>query len=116
MAPDNVSVTFTGHLDDINAALQGLTFNPTTNHSGGASLRITTTDLGTGKTADSSLPITVIAVNQPPTIELSGSPTIYDYQTLTFSAASGNAIVIGDPDINPQTSSVSNCQRRFRAV
>ena len=53
------------------------------------------------------MPITVIAVNQPPTIDLSGSPTIYDYQTLTFSAASGNAIVIGDPDINPQTSSVA---------
>ena len=105
--PDNASVTFTGHLNDINAALQGLTFSPTTNHNGGASLRVTTTDLGTGKTADSPLPITIVAVNQPPTIGLPSSPTLYDYQTLTFSAASGNAIVIGDPDINPQTSSVT---------
>ena len=64
----DATMTFTGTLDDINAALDGLTFNPTANYNGGASLRIVTTDLGTGKTADSSLPITVIAVNHAPTI------------------------------------------------
>ena len=105
--PDNASVTCTGHLADINAALQGLTFTPSTDHNGGASLHITTTDLGTGKSADDSLPITIVAINQPPTIGLPDSPTIYDYQTLTFSSATGNAIVIGDPDIDPQTSAVT---------
>ncbi len=105
--PDNASVTFTGDIDNINAALQGLLFNPLTNHNGGASLRITTTDLGTGKTADNSLPISIVAINQPSTIGLPSSPTIYDFQTFTFSAVTGNAIVIGDPDIDPQTSAVT---------
>ncbi len=103
---DNAAVTITGSLGDVNAALNGLTFTPSLYYNGdGAGLHITTTDLGTGRTADGSLPITVVAVNQAPSIELPGSPTIFDNQIVTFSAE--NAIVIGDPDIDPQASPVT---------
>ncbi len=112
--PDNASVTFSGNLTQINAALQGLTFTPASNQSGGASLRITTVDLGTGKTADSSLPITIVAVNQPPTIQLPASPTLYDYQTLSFSGQ--NTIVIGDPDIDPQAAAVTVTNGDFEST
>jgi hypothetical protein len=102
------AVTITGSLADINAALAGseghnaLTFNPTANYKGGASLRIVTTDLGTGKTADSSTPITVIAVNHAPTISISGTPTVSEGSSVTFSSTA-NAIVIADQDIDAST-------------
>ncbi|GGO81520.1 hypothetical protein GCM10011348_20750 [Marinobacterium nitratireducens] len=43
---DDSSMTFSGTLGDINAALDGLTFMPTPGFSGAASLQITTDDLG----------------------------------------------------------------------
>jgi hypothetical protein len=42
----DAAITFTGSLGDINEALDGLSFLPTTGFSGAATLRITTNDLG----------------------------------------------------------------------
>lgn len=42
---DDALMTFSGSITDINAALEGLTFTPTTNYRGSASLEITTTDV-----------------------------------------------------------------------
>ena len=102
------TMTFTGSLDNINAALNGLTFNPAANYKGGASLRIVTTDLGTQKTADNSLPITVIAVNHAPTVSVPGPATVDEGNVLTFSTAGGNAIVIADRDITDSTNLIVN--------
>ncbi len=70
-----------GTIADLNAALNGLQFIPTVHTSGAANLAITVDDLGNSgfegpKTASASVPITVAAVADAP--------------TLTVTAASGN--------------------------
>jgi hypothetical protein len=87
---------------DINAALNGLSFLPAANYTGAASLQITTSDQGNigsgGALGDTdTVNITVGAVNEPPTMTVPG-PQLLQRSTLVFSAASGNAIVLGDPD------------------
>jgi hypothetical protein len=67
----DATMTFTGTLVDINAALDGLTYNPTANYNGGATLSITTSDLGNtgigGTLTDAdNVAITVNAVNDAP--------------------------------------------------
>ncbi|WP_330115143.1 Ig-like domain-containing protein [Pseudomonas sp. JS3066] len=62
------SMTFTGTLADINNALNGLTFSPTTGYNGPASIQISTSDLGGigsgGAQADTdTLAITVNPIN-----------------------------------------------------
>ena len=43
---DDATMTFSGTIADVNAALDGLTFTPTASYTGPASLRIQTSDLG----------------------------------------------------------------------
>ena len=69
------AMTFTGTVSAINAALDGLSFAPTANFSGAASLSITTNDLGntgTGgaKSDTDAVAITVTAVNDAPVADL----------------------------------------------
>lgn len=71
------TMTFTGTLSAINAALNGLSFAPTANFNGAASLSITTNDQGNsglgGPLSDSdSVAITVNPVNDPLTITSNG--------------------------------------------
>src|SRR5439155_25613488 len=42
----DATMTFTGILSDINAALEGLRYSPNANYNGSATVRITTNDLG----------------------------------------------------------------------
>ena len=67
----NAGMTFQGTLAAINAALAGLTFNPAPNYNGAAVLTVNVNDLGnTGaggaQTANQTLTITVLPVNDPP--------------------------------------------------
>ncbi|HEX8772070.1 MAG TPA: tandem-95 repeat protein [Pyrinomonadaceae bacterium] len=79
---NDAQMIFTGALSDINAALNGLTFTPTANYSGSASLAILTDDQGnTGvdgaKTDSDTVNITVNAVNDPPSfIVPATAPTV----------------------------------------
>src|SRR5262249_50263108 len=66
---DDVAMTFTGQIASINAALNGLVFNPTRGFNGSASLTITTNELGNtgggGPLSDAdSVTITVNPSNQ----------------------------------------------------
>jgi CSLREA domain-containing protein len=68
---DDTTMTFTGAINDINAALNGLTFTPTPNYNGAASLQIATNDQGNtgagGPQSDTdTINITVNAVNDAP--------------------------------------------------
>lgn len=111
---NSASVTLTGSVAGINAALNGMVFNPTLNFpfaatTGAAILTIATTDAGhTGSggilnDAD-NLTINVTAVNDAPEngpapTPLPGTQTMDESpETLTFSAANSNRIVIGDVD------------------
>ena len=68
-------VTVFGSLADINAAFEGLVFNPLPDFFGVAGLRVTVSDLGssgigTAQTDDDVLEITVAPVNDPPAFDL----------------------------------------------
>ena len=82
---NDATMTFSGTLANINAALDGLRFTPTTGYYGPASLQITTNDLGnTGfggaKTDTDNVAITVVPLdNTPPVVSaialVDASPT-----------------------------------------
>src|ERR1051325_8080684 len=80
--PDAGTASIQVTLTDTNAALDGLTFTPTVNYSGSASLAILTDDQGnTGvdgaKTDSDTINITVNAINDPPSFVVPGSaPTV----------------------------------------
>lgn len=70
---DDPTMTFTGRLAPILAALQTVTFRPFANYVGAASLRVVTSDNGnTGNGGarfdDDTIAITVTQVNDPPTV------------------------------------------------
>ncbi len=97
------TVAMTGTLTTVNAAMNGMTFAPTANFTGAASLQIVTNDNGFtgagGALSDTdSVAITVQAMNQPPVNTVPGPQTIAEDGILTFSSGGGNAISISDPD------------------
>lgn len=61
------SLTFSGTLNAINTALQGLTFTPSANYNGPSSITLNTNDQGTPALSDEdTIPIMVTAVNDAP--------------------------------------------------
>ncbi len=85
----DATMTFTGTLADLNAALDGLSFAPTANFNGAASLQITTNDQGNtgsgGPQSDSdTINITVNPVNDPPVVNTSGGSANYIENTPTI--------------------------------
>ncbi len=101
----DATMTFTGTVAAINAALDGLSFQPANGFGGSASLGISVNDQGnTGaggaKTATASVAITVTgdSANQAPVNSVPGSQTVAEDASLTFSSANANAITISDPD------------------
>lgn len=101
------TMTFTGNLADINAALNGLRFAPSAGFHGAAALRVTTTDTVTSLSTCNTLSISVLSVNHAPVNSVPGSQNVYEHQTVIFSAANGNAITVTDPDIDWASSSVA---------
>ncbi len=83
----DATMTFTGSVASINAALAGMSFSPTANFNGAASLQIVTNDLansGTGgaRSDTDTVAITVAAVNDAP-VASNDTYTIDEDQTLT---------------------------------
>src|SRR5690606_22137103 len=98
----DATMQFSGTQASINAALEGLRFAPAANYSGPAQLQLAVNDLGNSGaggplTANGTVAIDVAAVNDAPTISLPAGQTMNSL-TLTFSTATGNAIVISDVD------------------
>ena len=96
-------MTFTGTTGDINAALNGLLFDPTAGFNGAASLQITDQRSGQHRLRRTAVgqrhvSITVIAVNDAPVNTVPGPQTTNEDTTLVFSNASGNLISVGDVD------------------
>src|SRR5438067_6747049 len=95
--------TFTLSLHDALpiSALNGLSFTPTLQFTGSASVTITTNDLGnfgTGGalTDNDEVSITVTAVNDAPVNSIPEPQTVNEDMALVFSTASGNAISVAD--------------------
>jgi hypothetical protein len=80
------TMTFTGTIPDLNAALSGLSFTPPPDYFGPATLTITTNDLGNfgspGNTGPQEttdvIEIDVLPVNDPPSFTLAGDPPTID--------------------------------------
>ena len=99
----NATMTFTGALTSINAALDGLRFDPDADFNGSAALMIVTNDqgnTGTGGALSAALSaaISVTSVNDAPVNSVPGPQSTQQSTALVFSAANGNAIGIGDVD------------------
>jgi len=99
----DATMTFKGTVSNINTALAGLTFAPTANYNGSASLQILTNDLGnfgTGGalTDDDTVSITVNSVNDAPVHTVPSSQNTDDDDDLYFWAGTGNQIAITDVD------------------
>jgi len=86
------SFTVSGTMTNLNAALSGLTYQPTAGYSGVASLTISIADPGDSESASKSVALTVNA----PTITAPSSAAVGMSGTLVFSAANGNAITVAD--------------------
>ena len=99
---DDESMTFTGTVEDINTALDGLTFTPTANFNGEASVQIITEDLVGGPGGelydDDTVAVTINAVNDAPVNSVPGNQSTTKNVDLVFSAGHSNLITIGDVD------------------
>lgn len=108
---DDTAIQFTGTISDINAALDGLEFDPTADFNGAAAIDLLVDDLGnTGsggsQTDAASIGITVNATNDAPMLT-DNTLTISEGQSVTLTNANLNT---ADPDNAPAqlTYSVSN--------
>ena len=84
------SYTFSGTITDINAALDGITFNPTPDFNSlerNAVIEITTTD-GSLPVDSDTLEIIVTAVNDAPAWTVPGAQTVNEDESLIFKTQS----------------------------
>ncbi len=97
------TLTVQGTIADLNTALDGTVYDSDVDFNGAAELTVTTDDLGNAgdppaETDTDVVPITVNAVNDNPVNSLPPTQTIDEDTTLTFSAATANAVSISDVD------------------
>ncbi|HET6328653.1 MAG TPA: hypothetical protein VFG04_28475 [Planctomycetaceae bacterium] len=100
------SLTATGSVSDLSAALNGLTYQPTSGYSGSDSLSVSITNLVDGKSTLMTIALTVEAV---PTISSPLSASLPENSAFTFSSANGNQINVADfaAGSNPDTLTLS---------
>jgi len=99
----DATMTFTGSQSSINAALEGLVFDPNLNYYGPARVTVSTSDLGATGTGGVLTDVDVIdinvdPVNDAPVNSAPASAVTNEDTPLVFSAVNGNAISIGDVD------------------
>jgi hypothetical protein len=88
------SVTVTGTVANLNAALNGLTYKPATGYSGADSLAISVTDPGDSLPASASVALTVSTL--PPALSAPTTASVAKNGSLVFSTANSNAISVAD--------------------
>jgi hypothetical protein len=92
---DSPSITVSGTLANLNAALNGLVYTPKAGYSGAESLKITLTDPGDNLTGLASVAITVNPPG-PPTVTAPATIDVNENSTLLFSTAAGDGITLAD--------------------
>ncbi|HET6325081.1 MAG TPA: S53 family peptidase [Planctomycetaceae bacterium] len=92
-ANNSASVTVTGTIARLNAALNGLVFTPTSGYAGAASIGLSIKDLGDQLTGSATINI---AVNSHPTFSMPAPSSLAQNTSLTFSSATSNSIGIVD--------------------
>ncbi|NIV45881.1 MAG: DUF4347 domain-containing protein, partial [Gammaproteobacteria bacterium] len=99
----DTDMVFTGSIADINAALDGMSFNPLTGFDGAASIEITTDDLGNsgigGALSDvDTVDINVVGTNDPPKLDINAGVTVDEGASVTITNA---MLAASDPDNTP---------------
>jgi len=97
------TMTFTGTLAAVNAALDGMVFRPARDYSGLAAIQMTTNDLGAtgagGPLTDTArADFAVRALNDAPVNTIPAPQTVNEDTSLAFSAACGNPLSVSDAD------------------
>lgn len=100
---DKATMTFTGTIANINAALDGMKYKPSGAYNGNDTLTITTDDLGnTGSGGAQSVTDTVLinigAVDDAPVNTVPSAQSTNENTALVFSSGNGNQISIDDID------------------
>ena len=99
---DDASMSFTGSVAAINAALDGLVYRPNAGYIGADTVQFVVNDLGNGggaaKIVSADLAMDVTATNDAPTIDAPGPQGTGLPTPLAFSAVNGNAIRVDDID------------------
>lgn len=106
------SITAQGTLDNLNTALNGLTYAPTMDFAGSDTLTITTNDLGnTGEPGPQSdtdeVSITIQPINDGPINVIPPQQFTVEEDVLIFSSSNGNGISVIDVDAGNGTISTS---------
>ena len=96
-------MTVRGTIADINTAMNGMSYAPTANYAGAASLTILTDDRGftgtPGALTDSDVvAITVNPVNDAPVNTVPAAQAVNEDAALVFSAGNANQVLIADLD------------------
>ncbi|GJE54785.1 hypothetical protein EKPJFOCH_1269 [Methylobacterium thuringiense] len=113
------TLTLTGTVADINAALEGTTYRGMANYNGADTLTITTDDkgnTGTGgaKSDTDTIALTVVPVADPPRHTAPvGTQSATEDTTLVFSSTNGNAVSVTDVDGSGLTVTLSTTQGRL---
>ncbi|WP_337997991.1 cadherin-like domain-containing protein [Oleispirillum naphthae] len=108
------TVTLSGNVSRLNAALASLSYKGSTDYNGTDTLSLSLSDNGnTGgaaQTDSATVAITVTPVNDTPTIDGPDGTLYTSTGGVTFSAANGNAITIGDAKDVGQTTFTDTAQ------
>jgi hypothetical protein len=102
----SASFIVTGTITNLNAALNGLTYQPTAGYTGSDSLAITLADSGDSLSASDSLGLSIAAAS-PPTIAAPTSGTLNENGSLAFSTANSNAISVADSSAGSSSDSLT---------
>lgn len=101
------SLTVSGTVANLNTAVNGLTYTPSSNFVGSDSLKISLTDPGDSLTGSTSVSLSVASPTQPPTVADPGTATVNENSSLTFSSSGKDAIDISDPDATSTSDSLT---------
>jgi hypothetical protein len=102
----SASFNVTGTVTNLNAALNGLTYQPTAGYTGSDSLAISLADSGDSLSASDSVGLTVTAAS-PPTITAPATGSLNENGSLTFSTTNSNAISIADASAGTSSDSLT---------
>ncbi|MGF1481602.1 MAG: DUF4347 domain-containing protein [Cyanophyceae cyanobacterium] len=100
------TLAFTGTIENINNALNGIAFTPTTNFNGETTITVATQDLGNSGAGgsldaeDTLISVTVNAVNDAPVIDVPAQQEVDEDTPLVFGRAHNNRIEISDVDFD----------------
>jgi hypothetical protein len=104
---NTATVTFRGTTNAVNMVLTHVNFIPAPSFTGLTTLTVTSQELNKsgnpvpGVTATSTVAITITPINHPPTVAGPTTQATHKNVPLVFGPGHGNAITLGDPDVNP---------------